>query len=164
MFRFFPRTKKSALREALRERLLLQACGEAALGLQAWSLLYGYGKLMAGPHGGQYLSGVPVKVARAILMALVRGEVVDVHLMHRHQSGKYEASRLALVDGQLVMLFADRTVPARMSATRSSLPRSDPSSPVEVAEPGCWARALGRRRRPERLRRRPNRCTTCRPS
>lgn len=89
---------------------------------------------MSGPHVGQYLSGVPARVTREALEALVRGEAVDVHLMHRHQSGNYESSRLALVDGELVMLFADRSMSALSPTSPPSTPASSLPSPHGAAE------------------------------
>jgi hypothetical protein len=83
--------------------------GQEQLGIAAWRLLCSYGKLMTGPPlGGLYVSGIPCEVAKEFVDALVRGETVDVHLMHRHRSGNYESSSLCLRDGRLVMIFDDR--------------------------------------------------------
>ena len=90
-------------------RVELTKYGNAKLGERAWRLLCDFGKLMTGPpHGGLYVSGIPYELAREFVDALVRGETIDVHLMHRHRSGNYEASSLCLRDGHLVMIFDDR--------------------------------------------------------
>ena len=94
---------------ALWARVELTRYGQDRLGPRHWGLLCSYGKLMTGPpYGGLYVSGIPCDVACEIVDGLVRGETVDVHLMHRHVSGIYEASSLCLRDGQLVMIFDDR--------------------------------------------------------
>lgn len=72
----------------------LRQYGEVALGFRNWFLLANYGRLMSGPNSGQYVSGLPPPATRSVIDALVSGETVDVHLMHRHQSGCYESSRL----------------------------------------------------------------------
>ena len=81
------------------------AHGEAILGQVQWSLLRSFGKCMAGPpYGGQ---------VRKLLQSLAAGETVAIHLMNRHQSGKYESSSLRLgPHGELVMVYSDREVPA----------------------------------------------------
>jgi hypothetical protein len=63
---------------------------------------------MSGPHSGSYVSGLPLVEAREVVDALAKGAQVPVHLMHRHKSGCYESSELKLVNGGLVMVFADR--------------------------------------------------------
>ena len=85
----------------------LQADGERLLGRCEWALVRSFGKLMSGPYAGQYVSGVATAYASEILGALAKGRLVDVHLMHRHQSGNYETSSLAWRNGTLVMIFAD---------------------------------------------------------
>jgi len=85
---------------------------ERLLGERSWSLLSSYGKLMDGPRSGSYVSGIPYDDQLAIVHRLVRGETVDVHLMHRHRSGDYRASSLRWTSGGLVMVFPDREVPA----------------------------------------------------
>jgi hypothetical protein len=87
--------------------------GERMLGRAAWRLLCGYGRFMNGPHSGSYVSGVPFAVQRDVVARLVRGETVDVHLMHRHRSGHYESSSLRWSPAGLVMVFADREVDAQ---------------------------------------------------
>jgi hypothetical protein len=94
--------------DVLMDRVHLQAYAVLMLGERAWWLLSNYGRLMAGPNSGLYVSGVATLEAKLIVDALVKGETVSVHLMHRHRSGCYEASELKRVGGELVMLFADR--------------------------------------------------------
>ena len=87
----------------------LKRYAQDVLGPAQWRLLEYAGKLMTGPpYGGLYVSGIPSGVARAIVEDLIAGEVVRVHLMHRHRSGFYEASDLCFRDGRLIMLFDDR--------------------------------------------------------
>ena len=94
---------------ALWTRVELTRYGQEQLGVREWGLLHSYGKLMTGePFGGLYVSGVPCVMGRAFVDALVRGETIAVHLMHKHRSGHYEASSLRLQDGRLVMVFDDR--------------------------------------------------------
>jgi hypothetical protein len=64
---------------------------------------------MEGANAGSYISGVSVAEARAIVDALIAGNIVKVHLMHRHRSGHYESSSLMLREGRLIMKFSDRT-------------------------------------------------------
>lgn len=93
------------------ERVELTRYGQAKLGVKGWGLLNSYGKLMTGPpYGGLYVSGVPCEIGKAFIDALVRGETIEVHLMHRHRSGNYEASSLRWLDGQFWMVFDDREV------------------------------------------------------
>lgn len=94
--------------EVLLARIELQRYAEGLLGKRGWFLLRNYGRLMSGPDSGRYVSGLPAHDAREIVDALVRGETVEVHLMHRHVSGNYESSQLRLRNGRLEMLFADR--------------------------------------------------------
>lgn len=87
----------------------LKRYAQDVLGPAQWRLIEYYGKLMTGPPlGGMYVSGIPSSVARVIVDELIAGQVVQVHLMHRHRSGCYEASDLCLRDGRLIMLFDDR--------------------------------------------------------
>lgn len=93
--------------EALRRFKELQCYAEGVLGARAWSLLRSYGKLMSGPFAGLYVSGLPYEVTRGIVYALAQGQTVQVHLMHRHESGKYKTSSLRFLDGNLVMQYPD---------------------------------------------------------
>ena len=120
------------LRRFLAERMQLQTLGEATLGRRGWSLLYRFGRVMSGPYSGLYLSGVPTKAALEALNKLKRGEVVDIHLMHRHKSGSYKPSRLALIGGALVMLFDDRSESALSSDVRPM-----PAGPGSLATVGA---------------------------
>lgn len=95
--------------DALAARLELHDEAERLLGGPQWHLLCNYGKLMSGPDSGSYVSGIAYDKARAIVHALVAGEQVDVHLMHRHKSGNYEVSALRFSDGRLLMVFSNRT-------------------------------------------------------
>jgi hypothetical protein len=63
---------------------------------------------MTGPYRGRYVGGIPTTVARDVVDALTCGELVPVHVMHRHRSGNYESSDLCLKGGRLVMVFKDR--------------------------------------------------------
>lgn len=95
-------------RLALRKWLAMYQSAGAALGDRNWRLLCSYGRVMSGPHGGLYVSGIPMPAAQAFIAALLRGEEVPVHLMHRHVSGNYESSRLRFDGTRLWMCFADR--------------------------------------------------------
>ena len=95
--------------QALRAWLAMHHCAAAALGHRNWRRICSHGRVMSGPHSGQYVSGIPVPAAQALIQALLRGEAIPVHLMHRRRSGNYETSRLRLVNGQLLMVFSDRT-------------------------------------------------------
>lgn len=96
-------------RVGLQAYMELSRYAEGVLGSRGWRLLCSYGRVMTGAYGGLYVSGIPVPIARAFVDALAGGEDIDVHLMHRHVSGKYETSQTRLQDGQLWMLFDDRT-------------------------------------------------------
>ena len=100
---------REAEKVALWARVELTRYGQEQLGVREWGLLHSYGKLMTGePFGGLYVSGVPCEMGKCFVDALVRGETIKVHLMHRHRSGHYEASSLRLHGGRLVMVFNDR--------------------------------------------------------
>lgn len=92
-----------------RQRLALMRLAERRLGRRSWFLLSCYGRVMAGPHSGSYVSGVPFAVQRELIHQLARGETVPVHLMHKHVSGSSESSSLrwSRSDG-FVMVFPDR--------------------------------------------------------
>jgi hypothetical protein len=93
--------------EAAREGHQLGQEGERLLGLIGWRLFRGNGRLMSGRHSGSYVSALPCAEVRRLLIALLQGERVPVHLMHRHRSGNYESSVLSLTAGRLVMHYAD---------------------------------------------------------
>lgn len=95
--------------DAMAARLDFQIEAERLLGMSQWHLLSNYGKLMSGQRAGSYVSGIPYEEALAIIRALVAGEQVDVHLMHRHKSGNNEASALRFSEGKLLMVFSNRT-------------------------------------------------------
>lgn len=82
---------------------------EALLGERGWVLLRSFGRMMSGPYSGRYVSALAPDEVRALLAALQRGARIPVHLMHRHQSGNYEASTLSLADGCLMMHYPDRS-------------------------------------------------------
>ncbi len=67
---------------------------------------------MFGPSAGLYISGLPVEPRLELALLLLVGQTIDVHLMHKHRSGHYEASSLRMHDGQLIMVFDDREEPA----------------------------------------------------
>lgn len=94
---------------ALRERLVQYQFADEVLGARNSRLLFHFGRVMSGPHGGQYVSGIPTAAARALIDALLSGQQIPVHLMHRHRSGDYESSRLRSDGRRLWMLFDDRT-------------------------------------------------------
>lgn len=82
---------------------------EGLIGERAWALISSYGRFMDGPRSGLYVSGVASAVQLEIVQALARGELVPVHLMHRHVSGNNESSALRWSrSGGLVMVFEDR--------------------------------------------------------
>ena len=97
---------------ALLRHMQLRTEAELLIGERSWFLLSCYGKLMSGPHAGSYVSALATSEQRALVKQLVDGDVVEVHLMHRHRSGHYEASSLRWAEGELVMVFKDREVPA----------------------------------------------------
>lgn len=88
----------------------LRARAERALGPAAWLLLRRYGRVTSGEFSGRYVSGLPVNVAEGLVSALVRGETVQVHLMHRKVSGVAPSppklSSLRLRDGRLMIAVA----------------------------------------------------------
>ncbi len=88
--------------------LALHKLASESLGERNWALLQSFGKLMSGRYSGLYVSGIPPQEARSIVEALIRGEAVPVHLMHRHRSGDSESSSLRLVGNRFVMSFPDR--------------------------------------------------------
>jgi hypothetical protein len=94
--------------EAAREWHKLGVEGEELLGAKGWSLLRSYGRLMSGPYSESYVSALPFREVRQLLLALRRGERIPVHLMHRHRSGHYESSELSLSEGVLMMHYPDR--------------------------------------------------------
>lgn len=97
-----------ASRKALLADVAVRRYADAVLGERNAHLLRAYGRVMSGPNTGQYVSGIAPTAARAFVDALVRGDEIAVHLMHRHRSGTYESSSLCLVNGVFVMRFDDR--------------------------------------------------------
>ena len=100
---------KSPADAAVESYARIQQAGEDLLGPRGWMLLRSYGRLMSGPRTGRYVGALPDDEVSMILETLSAGTAVDVHLMHRHVSGVYESSSLALRGGRLWMLFADRS-------------------------------------------------------
>lgn len=99
--------------EAASEWHRLAQDGERLLGSRGWRLLRGYGRLMSGPYSGSYVSALPCEDVRSLLIALLRGERIPVHLMHRHRSGTYQSSSvLSLTEGRLMMHYPDHSEPA----------------------------------------------------
>ena len=109
MFRWINRIQMA---RAVGAHARLVAHGESVLGPRQWALLRRHGKCMAGPpHGGQYVSGMPLDEVHKLLNALAAGETVPIHLMHRHGSGGYDSSTLRLgSQGELVMVYSDREI------------------------------------------------------
>lgn len=97
-----------AFRTALYRHHQLGLKAERLFGARLWFLLSCYGKLMSGPRSGSYVSGLPVDEQFELVERLANGESVDVHLMHRHVSGNYEASALRWSQGKFLMVFGDR--------------------------------------------------------
>jgi hypothetical protein len=92
------------------EYLALTKYARDAMGPEQWRLVKYFGKIMdGGPHGGLYVSGLPIAEARLIVENLMEGRSVAVHLMHRHRSGVYETSTLCRRAGRLIMLFDERS-------------------------------------------------------
>lgn len=96
----------------LLRRVEVRREAERIIGKRAWLLLTCYGKLMAGPHAGSYVSALAGDEQLKLVRRLLSGDTVLVHLMHRHQSGNYETSSLRWTPAGLVMVFCDREVPA----------------------------------------------------
>ena len=94
---------------ALRAWLGLYQTAKVALGDKNWRLMHSYGRVMSGPHSGLYVSGIPMPAVEAFIDALLSGDEISVHLMHRHVSGNYESSRLSFDGRRLWMRFDDRT-------------------------------------------------------
>ena len=94
---------------ALRAWLGMYQSARVVLGNRNWRLAFSYGRVMSGPHAGLYVSGIPMPAVQAFIEALLRGEEIPVHLMHRYVSGNYESSRLRFDGIRLWMHFADRT-------------------------------------------------------
>lgn len=85
---------------------------EASLGVRSWRLVRSYGRLISGPHSGNYVSGVPLDVQRNTVRRLAAGETLPIHLMHTHVSGNDQTSSLRWSRGKLTMVFDDREVNA----------------------------------------------------
>lgn len=85
---------------------------ERIIGERSWLLLTCYGKLMAGPRSGSYVSALAYDDQLEFVRRLQCGETVPVHLMHRHRSGDYRSSSLRWTPSGLVMVYPDREVPA----------------------------------------------------
>ena len=96
------------LKTWLRKRQDLDRYATSVLGPRGWALIESYGRLMAGPRSGSYVSSLDASVATELVEALERGEELAVHLMHRHRSGNCESSALRVVNGHLVMRYPDR--------------------------------------------------------
>ncbi len=92
---------------AFRYRMKLRAKAQGLLGEWEWSLLESYGKLMAGPYSGLYVSALSGEEQLEIAERLVAGERLHIHLMHRHRSGHHEISSLRWDGARLVMVFED---------------------------------------------------------
>lgn len=106
------RTPRTDFATDLLTAIELEREAERMLGERMWRLVRGYGRVMAGPYSGLYVSGLPFEVQRDVLHRLVAGETLLIHLMHRHRSGNYESSSLRWEEGKLIMVYADREVQA----------------------------------------------------
>lgn len=88
---------KRPRREALSELAVAHAEGKRLLGVRGWMLLTCEGKLIGGLYSGSYVSSRPSAEQVAYAHALLKGETLSIHLMHRHL-GANEMSRLC--DGE----------------------------------------------------------------
>jgi hypothetical protein len=73
---------KKQLDEWLEGKLELDRYAASVLGERGWSLLQRYGRLMGGPHSGQYVSSLEMARATKLVESLERGDEQKVHLMH----------------------------------------------------------------------------------
>jgi hypothetical protein len=108
-------TSSDPAAQALLRLAALRVRAERVLGPVAWLMLSRFGRVTSGRFTGRYVSGLPVSVAEGLVMALARGETVQVHLMHRHVSGtaaRPPLSSLRFRDGRLVMVVAQHEEPA----------------------------------------------------
>ncbi|RCW71798.1 hypothetical protein DES41_104618 [Pseudorhodoferax soli] len=95
-------------RETLSELAVAHAEGERLLGVRGWMLLTCEGKLIGGPYFGSYVSSRPSAEQVAYAHALLEGETLSIHLMHRHLGGKRHVSSLRWRAEGLVMVYSDR--------------------------------------------------------
>jgi len=102
----FPRPPRPS--DELLHDMEMQEAARELVGGPAFWLMHGYGRVMAGPRSGRYISGLPGEEQLELAQRLSRGETIPVHLMHRHQSGNYESSALRWESGKLYMVFEDR--------------------------------------------------------
>jgi hypothetical protein len=101
--------RKPAAANDFEQRIQIRQQAVHLIGERAWLLLSCYGKVVGGVYGGRYVSGIPFDVQLNLVERLHQGEIVQVHLMHRHRSGHYELSSLRRNQGgNLVMVFRDR--------------------------------------------------------
>ena len=64
--------EQASVASALLERARLQQYSERTLGARAWGLLSMYGRVMAGPHCGQYVSAMPSAEMREVVDSLAQ--------------------------------------------------------------------------------------------
>ena len=93
--------EQASVASALLERARLQQYSERTLGARAWGLLSMYGRVMAGPHCGQYVSAMPSAEIREVVDSIAHGELLPIHLMRIHRSGDYRVSTLRFAGAQL---------------------------------------------------------------
>lgn len=105
------RTLNKAMTPPL-HRVEVRRKAQRLLGEPAWMLVCCYGRLMEGPHSGRYVSALSCEEQLRLARRLRAGATVAVHLMHRHRSGNYESSSTRWTLDGLVMVYADREVPA----------------------------------------------------
>jgi hypothetical protein len=94
--------------ETLSELAVAHAEGERLLGVRGWMLLTCEGKLTEGPCSGSYVSSRPSAEQIGYAHALLKGETLNIHLMHRHLGGKRDVSSLRWQAEGLVMVYSDR--------------------------------------------------------
>lgn len=104
----FPTAGGNALFRHALSSARLDAFATQAMGARNWLLLYRYGRITAGLYSGHCVSALPHRHATRLLRALTSGDVVALHLMHQHVSGKSEISCLRLLDASLWMLYDER--------------------------------------------------------
>lgn len=97
---------------SLLRRVEVRRRAQRLLGEPAWMLLCCYGRLMEGPHPGRYVGALPCDEQLRLARQLRASATVPAHLMHRHRSDNYESSSTRWTPSGLVMVYADREVPA----------------------------------------------------
>ncbi len=73
----------------------------ASLGERNWRSLWRYGKVVGGPHSGQYVSSLRFDVIARLVKRLVSGYAIPVCLMNRPDQVLAEVFSLRLINGRL---------------------------------------------------------------